>query len=387
MEYGRLIYLDNAATTFPKPPEVYGESVKAMIGYGGNPGRGSHSLSVAAAKKIYECREIAAELFGVSDPERVIFTLNTTCGLNTVIKGIVRSGDHILFSDIEHNAVYRPIYKMADQGRITYDVLHSYPNISENRTRAICSDMVRKLRKNTRLLVCNHASNICSMQMPIKEIAELCKRSGVRFVVDGAQSAGHERIRVDEMGIDALCVPGHKGLYGIQGSGMIILGRGMKLETLIEGGNGVNSLDGRMPDFSPERYEAGTLPTPAVAGLCEGMKFVRSVGEEIIAEREKALFRQTRERLGNIERVKIYLPQYEGSVLLFNIDGISGEEVGERLSREGIYVRSGYHCSAVGHRTLGTERIGGVRVSFGVFNDREDVEALCEAVSRIAKEK
>ena len=223
--------------------------------------------------------------------------------------------------------------------------------------------------------------------MPIKEIAELCKRSGVRFVVDGAQSAGHERIRVDEMGIDALCVPGHKGLYGIQGSGMIILGRGMKLETLIEGGNGVNSLDGRMPDFSPERYEAGTLPTPAVAGLCEGMKFVRSVGEEIIAEREKALFRQTRERLGNIERVKIYLPQYEGSVLLFNIDGISGEEVGERLSREGICVRSGYHCSAVGHRTLGTERIGGVRVSFGVFNDREDVETLCEAVSRIAKEK
>ena len=387
MEYGGLIYLDNAATTFPKPPEVYGETVKALLNYGGNPGRGAHSLSVAAAKKIYECRETAAELFGVSDPERVLFTLNTTYGLNTVIKGTLKSGDHVLISDMEHNAVYRPIYKMANQGLITYDVFHSYPDKKENRTKLICSDIIRRLRKNTRLLVCNHSSNICSLKMPIKEIAEVCRRSGVRFLVDGAQSAGHEKIRVDEMGIGAMCVPGHKGLYGIQGSGMVILGRGIKLSTLIEGGNGVDSLEGKMPDFSPERYEAGTLPTPAVASLCEGIKFVKAVGEELIAEREKELFRQTSEMLGNIEGVKIYLPQHEGSVLLFNVDGISAEEVGERLNREGICVRSGHHCSALGHRTLGTADSGGVRMSFSVFNNREDAEALCRVVKEMVKER
>ncbi|MBE6668260.1 MAG: aminotransferase class V-fold PLP-dependent enzyme [Ruminococcaceae bacterium] len=387
MEYGGLIYLDNAATTYPKPPEVYGETVKAMLNYGGNPGRGAHSLSLAAAKKIYECRESAAALFGISDPERVIFTLNTTYGLNTVIKGMLKSGDHVLISDMEHNAVYRPIYKMADQGQITYDIFHSYPHETKDRTKRICSDIVQKLRRNTRLVICNHTSNICSLKMPIKEIAELCKRSGVRLLVDGAQSAGHEKIRVDEMGIDALCVPGHKGLYGIQGSGMVILGRGIKLSTLVEGGNGVNSLEGKMPDFTPERYEAGTLPTPAVSGLCEGIKFVKAVGEERIAEREKELFRQTRERLGNIEGVKIYLPQHEGSVLLFNVEGFSAEEIGERLNREGICVRSGHHCSALGHRTLGTADSGGVRVSFGVFNNNEDIEELAAAVNKTVKER
>ena len=387
MEYGGLIYLDNAATTYPKPPEVYGETVKAFLNYGGNPGRGAHSLSMAAAKKIYECRETASELFGVDDTERVLFTLNTTYGLNTVIKGMLRSGDHVLISDIEHNAVYRPIYKMADQGMITYDVFHSYPEAAEDRTRRICSDIVRKLRRNTRLLICNHASNICSLKMPVKEIAEICKRSGVRFVVDGAQSAGHERIRVDEIGIDALCVPGHKGLYGIQGSGMIMLGRGIRLSTLVEGGNGVNSLDGKMPEFSPERYEAGTLPTPAVASLCEGMRFVRMVGEERIAEIERELFVRTKEKLGNIEGVKIYLPQHEGSVMLFNVTGFSADEVGERLNREGICVRSGYHCSALGHRTLGTADSGGVRVSFGVFNNKDDVEMLARAIDKMVKER
>ncbi|MBQ8849988.1 MAG: aminotransferase class V-fold PLP-dependent enzyme [Clostridia bacterium] len=385
MEQNGLIYLDNAATSYPKPPEVYGEVLKALIQYGGNAGRGSHRLSMAASEKIYECRETAAELFGVSEPERVFFTLNTTHGLNTVIKGLLRRGDHVLLSDMEHNAVYRPIYKMAQNGLIGYDIFKSFCGDTERRAEKICGDIARKLRRNTRMVICTHCSNICSMTMPIAEIAELCRQSGVFFVVDGAQSAGREKISVDGMGLAALCVPGHKGLYGIQGCGAVMLGKGIALSTLTEGGNGVNSLEGGMPDFSPERYEAGTLPTPAIAGLCEGMKFIRAVGEERVAERERSLFCRARDMLGEIKRVRMYFPEYEGAVLLFNVDGLSADRVGELLNRRGICVRSGYHCSGLGHKTIGTSESGAVRASFGVFNDMRDVERLCEEVKEIAE--
>ena len=175
MEYGGLIYLDNAATTFPKPSGVYGEVVRSLMVYGGNPGRGAHSMSLAAAEKIYECRALAAELFGVSDPERVFFTLNATHSLNSVIKGLLRKGDHVLISDMEHNAVYRPIYKLEKQGLIDYSVFSSMSGESEN-TRAdkICADIAGKLRRNTRMVICTHSSNICSLTMPIARISEFC---------------------------------------------------------------------------------------------------------------------------------------------------------------------------------------------------------------------
>lgn len=384
MERNGLIYLDNAATSYPKPPEVYGEVVGAMLSCGGNAGRGSHKLALAAAQKLYECRELAAGLFGVGEPERVFFTLNTTYGLNAVIKGLLRRGDHVLLSDMEHNAVWRPIYKMASSGLIGYDVFKSYPDGGVHRAELICRDIARKLRRNTRLVVCTHQSNICSLSMPVREIAELCRRSGVHFLVDGAQSAGHAGISVDGLGLSALCVPAHKGLYGPQGCGMVLLGKGLSLSTLVEGGNGVNSLDGSMPAFSPERYEAGTLPMPTIAGLSAGLKFVRSVGEAVISEREAALFREAREGLSAIKGVRTYLPEHEGSVLLFNVDGVPADRVGELLDKRGICVRSGYHCAALGHRTLGTVDGGAVRASFGVFNDSRDVTALCEAVKEIA---
>ena len=385
MEQGGLIYLDNAATSYPKPPEVFSEVIRSLIQYGGNPGRGSHRLSLAASEKIYECRETAARLFGVGEAERVFFTLNATQGLNTVIKGILRRGDHVLISDMEHNAVYRPIYKMAQSGIISYDVFRSFCGDPQRSAAKICGDITRRLRRNTRLLICSHQSNICSMTMPIREIAQLCQRSGVMFLVDSAQSAGHEEISVDGMGLSALCVPGHKGLYGPQGCGMVMLGRGVILSTLMEGGNGVESLEGRMPDFSPERYEAGTLPTPAIAGLCEGLKFVETVGVGNISERERRLFVQARDGLSSIGGVKVYLPEYEGPTLLFNVDGMPSDKVGGELNKMGICVRSGYHCTALGHRTLGTTDGGGVRVSFGAFNDPHDVDRLLDAVAYLQR--
>lgn len=387
MEAGGLIYLDNAATSYPKPPEVYSEIVRSLIQYGGNPGRGSHRLSLMASEKIFECREVAAGLFGASEPERVFFTLNATYALNTVIKGLLRRGDHVLISDLEHNAVYRPIYKMAQQGHIEYDVFNSFCGDAQRSAAKICGDIARRMKRNTRLLICTHQSNICSASMPIREIAELCRRCGVLCLVDGAQSAGHTHISVDDMKLSALCVPSHKGLYGPQGCGMVILGKGVRLSTLVEGGNGVDSLDGKMPDFSPERYEAGTLPTPAIAGLCEGMKFVRSVGVHVSAERDAELFRHARDQLLFIKGIRVYLPEHEGSTLLFNVDGLPSDRVAELLGKQGVCVRGGYHCTALGHKTLGTTNGGAVRISFGLFNDRRDVERLVDAVKEIAKEK
>ena len=378
-----MIYLDNAATSFPKPRAVYEEVVRCMMTYGGNPGRGSHALSMLAAEKIYECRALAAEFFGVDEPERVFFTLNTTHALNTVLKGLLRVGDHVLISDIEHNAVYRPIWKLAEEGKITFGTFDSMVKDPERNAAAICADVVRRLHPRTRMIVSTHTSNICSVGMPIRELAALCRKNRIFFVVDGAQSAGHELISVDEMGIDALCVPGHKGLYGPQGCGMVILGKGIQLSTLTEGGNGVLSLEGAMPSFSPERYEAGTLPTPAIAGLYEGLRSVQTLGVAAIGEYERSLFRRSAELLGNTKGIELYAPQYEGGTLLFNCKGIDAENVGRRLNERGICVRSGYHCSALGHKTLQTPTGGAVRVSFGIYNTVSDVERLYEAVREI----
>ena len=387
MEQSGLIYLDNAATSFPKPPQVYSEVVSSLIRYGGNPGRGSHRLSLAASEKIYECREAAAALFGVSEADRIFFTLNATHGLNTVIKGLLRRGDHVLISDIEHNAVFRPIYKMAHRGDISYDVFNSFCADPQRNATKICGDIARRMRRNTRLLICSQQSNICSVTMPIREIAELCRRCGVYFLVDAAQSAGHTDISVDALGLTALCAPSHKGLYGPQGCGIVALGRGITIDTLTEGGNGVDSLDGKMPELSPERYESGTLPTPAIAGLCEGIKFISSVGTDVVATREAELYCRLRDGLSTLGGVRLYLPEYVGSTLLFNLDGIPSESVAERLGKRDICVRGGYHCTALGHKTLGTADGGGVRASLGIFNDSRDIDRLLIAVNEILKER
>lgn len=382
-----MIYFDNAATTFPKPRAVYDEVLRCMTQYGGNPGRGSHALSLAAAEKIYECRALAAEFFGVDDPARVFFTLNTTHGLNTVLKGLLHTGDHVLISDLEHNAVYRPLYKMEQEGKIRVDTFRSMTGDPRRNAVRICAGIARRMRPETRMVVCTHASNLCSATMPIREIGSFCHRHGLLFVVDAAQSAGHEAIAVDQMEIDALCVPGHKGLYGPQGCGLVILGKGILPDSLTEGGNGVHSLAGEMPDFSPERYEAGTLPTPAIAGLCEGLRSVREVGVETIADHEKALYRRARDFLGNQSGVILYASEYEGSTLLFNLEGVSSERTGALLNEAGICIRSGYHCSALGHQTLATPSGGAVRVSFGMYNHASEVDALALAVRRIWKEE
>ena len=383
MERRGLIYLDNAATSFPKPLSVSDKVRDFMLYCGGNAGRGSHALSLEAARIVYECRVKLAELFDAENEERVCFTMNTTQGLNLCIKGLLKRGDHVLISDIEHNAVYRPICKLAAEGIIEYDVFESMATDPKRSATEICASIAKKLRKETKMVVCTGASNICSATMPLAQIGAFCRRRGILFVVDGAQCAGHYDISVRDMRIDALCVPAHKGLLGPQGCGAIIFGSSVVADTLIEGGNGVASLEADMGESMPERYEAGTLPTPAIAGFCEGIEQVRRLGLERIRYHEERLFLYAREMLGNINDVSICCPEQEGSVLLFNVDGHGSEEVARLLSESGICVRGGYHCTALGHKTLGTIETGGVRASFGVFNSSADIDALCRAVRAI----
>ena len=380
-----MIYFDNGATTFPKPVAVTEEVRRCMNLYGGNPGRSGHTLAVSAAKKVFECRELAAEFLGVGESERIFFTPNTTYGINAVLKGLLREGDHVLISDLEHNAVWRPIHKMALEGRISYDIFRTFAEEGEISADRICSEIGKLLRPETRMVFCTHGSNICSAVLPIEQIGDFCSRVRVLFCVDGAQTAGHEKIDVDAMKIDALCLPGHKGLYGPQGSGLVALGSDVVLDTLIEGGNGVDSLSPLMPEEIPERYEAGTVSTPCIAGLWAGLRTVMDKGVENISAGEKQIITKLRDTLGSMKKVDVYAPWYDGGILLFNVSGVSSETVASELNRRGICVRGGYHCAGLAHRTLGTPEGGAVRVSVGMFNKPSEADTFVREISHIVR--
>ena len=378
-----MIYLDNAATSFPKPPSVVREVNRCLSSYCGNPGRGSHTLSRRSAEKVYSARENAASFFGSGKPEGVIFTYNDTYALNIALKGILRRGDHVIISDMEHNSVYRPICRMAKDGRITFDVFGTFCRSAQRDTNGIIRSIERLIRPETRLVAVTHASNICSASLPVREIGELCRRHGILFLVDAAQSAGHLPINMEEMNVDLLCAPAHKGLFGIQGCGLLLIRGETELSTLIEGGSGVNSLLTDMPELPPERYEAGTLCVPAIAALDEGLKFVRSVGLDAIREHEEKLYTRALSVLSEMHGIHIYVPHCVGSTLLFNIEGKTPEQVSDLLDRRGICVRSGFHCSPLGHASLGTGENGAVRASFGFFSRQKDVDMLCRALKEI----
>lgn len=309
--------------------------------------------------------------------------MNTTYALNMLIKGILKRGDHVLISDMEHNSVFRPIYHLAQEGLIEYDVFPTECLWKNASPEILCESILGLIRPNTRLLICTHASNICSLMLPLREIGHLCEKHDIFFAVDAAQSAGHTDISMRELGIDALCAPAHKGLCGIQGAGLLALSEEQHLATLIEGGNGMYSLEGNMPMELPERLESGTLPTPALAGLCEGIRFVKDRGCEEIGVHERALYRKLRERLEELDGIRIFLPEHEGAILLFSVDGKSSESVAAQLASDGICVRAGYHCSALGHKTLKTPEGGAVRVSFGHGNSISDLDALWRSLKKM----
>ena len=377
-----MIYLDNAATTFPKPQCVIEEMSRCLKKYCGNPGRSSHSLSIKSAEKIYETRELLAEFFD-TEAENVVFTYNTTYALNIAIKSLLKYSTHVLISDIEHNSVLRPIHKCSEQKLCSYSIF------STNGTdEQILKSIESNIKHNTSMLVCTHVSNIGERRLPIKKIGQLCKKYNITFIVDGAQSAGVHNISVKKMNIDALCIPGHKGLYGPQGVGVIIFGNDSIGRSIFEGGTGINSLELNMPNFLPEAYEAGTLSTPSIVGLNESLKWLKSLDINKVRAHEEELYDILYNILNENERITIYkMNSYSGNTLSFNINGLSSAYVASELEKRDICVRSGFHCAPLAHKLLNTGDSGAVRVGIGVFNTKSDIYALCDSINDISKNK
>ena len=377
-----MIYFDNPATTFPKPPCVSDEISKCIKNYCGNPGRSSHYLSIKSAEKIYETRCLLGELFD-SDPENVVFTYNTTYALNIAIKANLKANSHVLISDIEHNSVTRPIRSLSTEKHCSYSFFKTDGDDEE-----IIENIKSCLTFNTTMLVCTHVSNVGSRKLPIKKIGALCRERGIYFIVDGAQSAGIQNISVKEMNIDALCIPAHKGLYGPQGLGMIIFGQNGFGTSIIQGGTGINSTEPYMPDFLPEAFEAGTLSTPLIAGLCEGLKWLKSINIDHIRSYEEGLYKTTCDLLKSNNNIVLYeMNSYPGNTLLFNVIGKSSASVASALDKRKICVRSGFHCSPLAHKCLNTGNGGALRIGFSVFNTQKEVYCFYDALCEIINEK
>ena len=379
-----MIYLDNAATSFPKPSEVYEEVLNCMKNYCANPGRGSHDMSVKSALKIMDTREAICELFNISSPFNLIFTSNATESLNIAIKGALKRGDHVISTVIEHNSVLRPLHSLSESGvEITLVGVDKAGSVNPK-------DIKSEIKENTKMIIINHASNVLGSIQDIKSIGRLSNENGIIFMVDASQSAGVIPIDVENDHIDLLAFPGHKGLLGPQGTGGLFIRDGIKLKNFKEGGTGSNSHFMVQPDFIPDQFESGTLNTPGIAGLCEGIKFIKRVGIDTIGKREEELLSHLLEELKKLSYVKIYgsnSTKQRSAVLSFNIDGIDASTVGEQLDEGGIAVRTGYHCAPLIHDVIGTECTGTVRVSPGYFNTFREIEKLVEAITMIYRVK
>ena len=376
-----MIYLDNAATSFPKPKCVLEAMCKASL-FSANPGRGGHRLSVKAGETVYKTREKAASIFG-ADSERVIFTKNCTESLNMVIKGCLKKGDHVIISSLEHNSLLRPVQKLFEQGVITYDIAQVVPKNDEQTVMNFQS----LIKPNTRLIACCHVSNVFGTVLPIEKIGLLCREKGILFAVDAAQSAGTFRYDINNSAIDFLCLPGHKGLLGPMGTGLLILNQSSQLESFIEGGTGSLSLEPSQPDVLPDKFESGTVNLPGIAGLYEGLRMVESIGCENILKKESRLTEWITSELKNINGVTVYDNMHSktnSGVISFNIGKIHSEQIGELLDQNNIACRAGYHCSALAHKSASTIAQGTVRISPGFFNGINDIKKLIFCINKIA---
>lgn len=376
------IYLDNAATSFPKPEGVYKAVNDTLQKYGSNPGRGGHKMSLQTERIIFDARERIASFFNIPSSSNVIFTFNVTMGINLALKGILKTGDHVLTSSMEHNAVMRPLKRLEKEGVVKTIVNCSKEGFLNP------EDIEKGIKSNTKLIVITHASNVVGTILPIREVGEITKKKGIIFLVDAAQSAGLLPIDVRKDNIDILACTGHKSLFGPQGTGFLYIKDGLDVKPLIEGGTGSISESDEMPDFLPDKYQGGTLNTPGIAGLSAGIEFIRNEGLKKIRDKEMHLVSIILNEFKNIKGVKLYgslNPLDRVACVSFNIEGKDSAEVGDILSEKyDIISRVGLHCAPNAHRTIGTFPHGTVRVSVGYFNIEGDIEKLIEAVRYIA---
>ena len=377
-----MIYFDNAATSYPKPPEVI-KAVNSAFGlYGANPGRSGHNMSVSAANQVYLCREALNRFFNGYGEEFVSFFPNCTYALNVAIKGIIKKGEHIIISSLEHNSVLRPVHRLKEEGFADYTVFKVGKTSEET-----VENFKKSFKSNTKLCVVTAVSNVFGNILPLKALSDIAHQNGAYFFVDGAQGAGVVEIDMKKQGIDCLCLPGHKGLLGPMGTGAL-LHKSLDFSTVIEGGTGTSSFDFSQPQVYPERLESGTLNVPCICGLRRGIEIVEKTGVNRIFAKEKRTSEAIFNGLKQIPSVKLYQENYSSSdyapLVSFNVGDLHSEQVSAYLNEQGIAVRGGFHCAPLAHISNQTQSQGAVRISPSVFNGEKDIKILLNLVRKIA---
>ena len=377
-----MIYFDNAATSWPKPPAVRAALDEYFGEAGGNPGRSGHRMSVAAARIVESTREALAELFNAADPSRIVFTHNATHALNIALQGLLRPGGHVVTASMEHNSVMRPL-RYFERSGVEVTVVGCSPDGS------LDLDAVRRaFRRDTRLLVTTHASNVAGGLNPVADLAAFAREGNIAFLIDAAQSAGTVPIDVQALGVDLLAFTGHKGLLGPTGTGGLYIRDSLVIAPLMRGGTGSDSAHETQPEFLPDAHESGTLNLAGIAGLGAAVRFLLEVGIETVRAHEQKLIAQFLSGASEIPGLRLYGPKeaaLQCGLVSFNIEGALPSEVGLILDQSfGVMARTGLHCAPSAHRTLGTFPTGTVRFSFSWFNTPAEVEKGLEALREIA---
>lgn len=377
-----IIYLDHAATSFPKPPEVSQALLYALEQASANPGRGSHRMAVQASRELFQCRKTLSKLLDVHNPVDIAFTANTTVALNMAIQGYLEAGDHVISTMTEHNSVRRPLeaLKRSIGIEVTYIAVDAQGEIN-------LAEVNQAFTPRTRLLVCNHSSNLLGSILPIAELSSIAHDHGAKILVDIAQSAGHIPVHLSQWKIDMAAFPGHKGLLGPQGTGGLYIAPDMDLNPWIYGGTGSQSEEINQPNVRPDRYEAGTPNTPGIAGLQAGARYVLERSVTKIAEEEQILTQMMIKKLLNIQGVHVLGPEIgkeRTGIVSFIMEHKDSAEIAFRLDREfGIAVRAGMHCTPLAHIAAGTLATGAVRASVGYRSTADDIDRLIEAIQYI----
>lgn len=377
-----MIYLDNGATSFPKPKGMANAMEECILKYCGNPGRSGHYMSLKTGEEVYNARQRLAGLFNIDKAERLIFTKNATEALNLGINGILNEGDHVVTTSMEHNSVLRPL-KFLERKGVTHTIVKG-----DDRGRISPDNIKNHIRENTKLIICTHASNVTGTINDIEKIGAIAKSRGKLFMVDAAQSGGSIPIDVKKMNINMLAFPGHKGLLGPLGTGALYVDEKLEIRPLLFGGTGTASKNRSQPRDYPEGFEAGTINAPAIIGLGFSAAYVQEIGIEKIGRYEQELIEQFEEGIRNMDFIQVYGPKSDGKtgISLFNIAGVSCEDVTTELNdRYGIAVRGGFHCAGLAHKTIGTWDQGAVRLSVGPFTTKVEIDKAKDAVYRIGK--
>ena len=380
------VYLDNAATSHPKPESVY-QAVQETLRYGGTAGRGTHQQTMAADRLVFETREKLCHLFNGDDSSRFIFTPNATTAINQALFGLLKSGDRVVTTSMEHNAVVRPLRQLQSCG-VDIEVV-----AADSKTGLVSRAALQSacLEKPTRLLLVNHCSNVTGTLQPLSGVGEWCRGHNIVFMVDGAQTAGSIPVDLRGLAVDLFAAPGHKGLLGPQGTGFLYIRDGLQINPYIFGGTGNNSRSDQQPEHLPERLESGTLNLPGLAGLHASLQYLQEVGVAIVRQRETGLTTQIIDGLKTIDNVVVYGPESpleRGNVVSFNLLSCDPGEVGFILDQQHqILVRTGLHCAPAAHQTLGTFPAGTVRVSPGYFTTDSDIDYFLAAVLTLSRQK